>query len=134
MSSDVICPDCSSQNVQKIEEKETTTSRINDGLLLHLVLQDWGGLVKNCIYCTIVGFVLFFFIVFLCSPKGDSLGEALAVVLILAAAFGILFGFSFTFFVTGLKVRKKSEDGLVTKTTSRFRYVCRSCGREFRRD
>ena len=133
MSSDVICPDCNSQDVQKIEEKETITNRINDGMLFRLVLHDWAGLVKNCMYCT-VGLGFLFFIVYLCSPGGGSLGEALAAVLFIAVLGGIWFGFSFTLLVKWAKARTKSEGGHIILTTSRFRYVCRSCGRNFRCD
>jgi len=102
--SDTPCPDCNSQDVQKVEEKQIfTTSTNRVGLVIYCVIG-----------CGIFGFLMGIL-------TGDP-GNAFVGAFVCGLFFGVPLGFVWNLFV-------KSEDSV---QTSHVYYVCRSCGREYR--
>jgi len=107
----VMCPDCKSKDVQKLEEKRVMTER--EGCLTHGFWKIVIGIVGVlCLIGALVGVVA--------GLGGDSGAIGGGVVFLLIGVVCMLVYF---------KNFKKKADA---ETLTLVHYACRSCGREFR--
>jgi DNA-directed RNA polymerase subunit RPC12/RpoP len=126
MSDDIICPECKSRDVQKIENERIVTT--NAGCINTSIVK------KVTIVCSILGVVLGF-IVGIWMGISDS-GTGFFGGIFLGLFGGIFYGIVFGLMI-GLAVGvahtflAKREESTQSKITDWY-YVCRSCGKEFR--
>jgi len=105
LNSNINCPDCSSQDVQKIVEQETK-------------MKTGGNLLRNLAFG---GSVLLIFSSLSLLGSLDEIAGLLAFIILLS---GGIFLLRF-----GLKEKKKNKEEQIVENVY---WVCRDCGREFR--
>ena len=105
LMSNILCPDCNSQDVQTIEDKEVLTSSTNGR-----------GIIKPCV----IGSAILFFLLGLFSGE---IGLAFGLAIIFGLPIGLVLGLVLSIFI-----RRVDVETILVNTY----YVCRSCGREFR--
>ena len=103
MNSGMLCPECNSQDIQKIEKEQTVTTSRNKGVIV----------VRWMIGCGLAVFILGL----LAGEPGNAI--------IAAPMAGLLFGTPLGL-LHALCVKK-----VVSKTMIHFYYACRTCGMEF---